>query len=177
MGRRKRLSGEGREEGEDEKNHQGLGCATGFCQSASLHGGHQSWGSDLSSPQLALISPGISPSPKLPPLRSQFSCPLHRLLIRGCQALKPRWGSCSLGLPGKASKVGKQFAAFVCKARGIVEGVLQLVGELIRPGSCLATLLSLESPLGWWGREDGDHFALSMQSSAAAQVAGLGNEV
>lgn len=102
--------------------------------------------SDLSSPQLALISPGISPSPKLLPLRSQFSCPLHRLLIRGCQALK--LGSCSLGLPGKASKVGKQFAAFVCKARGIVEGVLQLVGELIRPGSCLATLLSLESPLG-----------------------------
>lgn len=34
--------------------------------------------SDLSSQQLALISPGISPSPKLLPLRSQLSCPLHK---------------------------------------------------------------------------------------------------
>lgn len=33
---------------------------------------------DLSFPQLALISRGISPSLKLLPLRSQLSCPLHK---------------------------------------------------------------------------------------------------
>lgn len=38
----------------------------------------------LPSPQLALISPGISPSRKSLPLRSKFSCPLLSLLIRGC---------------------------------------------------------------------------------------------
>lgn len=32
---------------------------------------------DLSSPQLGLISPGISPSPKLQPLRRLLSCPLQ----------------------------------------------------------------------------------------------------
>lgn len=74
--------------------------------------------SGFSSPQLALISPGISPSPKLLPLRSRFSCPLHRLLIRGCQALKPQLGSCSLGLPGKASKGWKAICSLCVQGQG-----------------------------------------------------------
>lgn len=76
-----------------------------------------------------------------------------------------------------ASKAGKQFAAFVWKAIGFGKGVLQLVGELIRPSNCSASSPSLESPPGIWGEKARDHFVLSRQFADAVHVGGLGNEV
>lgn len=103
------------------------------------------------------LAPGLSASPQPLPTRGWFSCSLPRLLIRGCQALKARPGSASLGLPRTSwdgFKGRKAICSFCVEGRGVWEGVLQSVGELIRPRNCLATSQVTWKPfetMGWQG--------------------------
>lgn len=61
----------------------------------------------------------------------------------------------------------KAICSFCVEDHGVWGGCAPIGGELIRASNCLATSLSLESPLGWCGGEHGDHFVLSRQLAAA----------
>lgn len=96
----------------------------------------------LSLGQQALISSRHQHFSKATAHQGLVSCLLPMLLIRGCWALKAQLGSSCLGLlgtPWDGFKGRKAICSFCAEATGFGEGVLLLVGELIRPSECLAT--------------------------------------